>query len=425
MNPKEIMEQRARLHRQMTALVDKAKAEKRAMTKEENEQFDRIDADITALGQDLARAQTYEAHQAAQNATREPQMEDIGTAATQRDAGRAAATDRAFDAYVRRGFEGMTAEDRQLMQSRFVHDASPQAALTPATGVGGGYTVPTGFSGKIESAMKWYGGMTEFAEIMDTETGQPIPYPTDNDTGNTGEIVGPNVQVSQAQPSFGNVIFTAYKFSSKLVLVPFELLQDSYFDLDSYLANKLGIRLGRIMNNKFTVGVGGGTEPTGLITAAAAAGLIVTMPNGNTATISVENFTDLEHSVDKTYRPGSKFMINDLTLKLVKKLKDSQGRSLWLPGLASSLQAGYPDTLNGYPYIINNDMPIPGANNYLAAFGQGSAFKIRRVSGYTVLRLTERYADYGQVGFLCFMRADSNLVDAGTHPVALLQNSAT
>jgi HK97 family phage major capsid protein len=427
MTPKQIAEQRAGLHAQMTALLEKAKAENRVMSKEENEKFDRIDADITALGEELVRAEKFEAHSKAINALTPIQQENINAAIVEKNSPERQRQDaehtRIFQSYVRYGLEGMKAEDRQVLQSRF-RDRDPQAALTPATGVGGGYLIPQGFADKLEEAQKWFGGIDQFCEVWNTETGNPLPYPTDNDTTNTGEIIGPNTQVTQAAPSFGQIVFTSYKFSSKLVLVPLELLQDSYFDIDSYMARKLGTRLARIKNNKFTVGVGT-TEPTGLVTAAAASGNIVTLAPGNTASISPTNLTNLEHAVDKAYRQNAKYMFHDTTLKAIKLLLDGQGRPLWQPGIMSSFAQGYPDTINGYRYVINNDMPVLGASNYPVAFGDITAFKVRKVAGYTVLRLVERYADYGQVGFLCFERADSNLVDAGTHPIALLQNSAT
>jgi HK97 family phage major capsid protein len=84
-----------------------------------------------------------------------------------------------------------------------------------------------------------------------------------------------------------------------------------------------------------------------------------------------------------------------------------------------------PDTINGYPYVINQDVASMSANAKSILFGDFSKYKIRRVMDTTVLRLTERYAEFGQVGFIAFSRADGNLIDAGTHPVAYYSNSAT
>jgi len=93
----------------------------------------------------------------------------------------------------------------------------------------GGYFVPRGFVYEVEEAMKWYGSMLESSEIMDTATGQPLPYPTDNDTTNTGQLVGEGQQVAENDVTLGNIIFGAEKFSTKMVKVSIELLQDSAF----------------------------------------------------------------------------------------------------------------------------------------------------------------------------------------------------
>ncbi len=422
MNLKQTYDTRASLHAQMTAIVDKAKRANRKLSAEENDKFDRMDAEMIALTGDIERFEKHEAHELTMNALQPIALDNINSdprsraPKMQKDP-----YTKVFGKYLRVGMGGMDPAEQSMMRTGF--DA--QAALSPSTGSTGGYVVPQGFEDNLDTAKKWFGGIDQFCDVVTTDTGAPLPWPTSNDTTNMGEIVGPNTQVSQAVPTFGQVMFGAYKFSSKLVLVPIELLQDSAFDFDEWIPQQLGTRIARIQNNKFTVGVGGGTEPTGLVTAVAASGNVVTLPNGNTASLPVTGFYSLEAAVDPSYRQGARYMLSDTTLTLVKKLQDSTGRPLWQPGISATFADGAPDKINGYQYIINNDMPNPGASNYLMAFGAYKEFKVRRVKGYMVLRLTERYADYGQVGFLCFERADSNYVDAGTHPIALLQNSAT
>jgi HK97 family phage major capsid protein len=114
-------------------------------------------------------------------------------------------------------------------------------------------------------------------------------------------------------------------------------------------------------------------------------------------------------------------MMSDTALKLVKKLKDGIGRPLWMPGLAVK----EPDTINSYPYVINQDMATPAASAKPVVFGDFTNYFMRRVAGVQVLRLTERFADSNQVAFLAFQRWDGQLIDAGTHPVKYLQNSAS
>jgi HK97 family phage major capsid protein len=155
---------------------------------------------------------------------------------------------------------------------------------------------------------------------------------------------------------------------------------------------------------------------------------VVTAATGGATSVTVDNLTDLEHAVDPAYRnqPTSKYMFNDSTLKALKKLKDSSNRPLWQPALTASFGQGAQPTVNDHGYLINNDMATMAANAYSILFGDLSKFKVRKVAGGTsLLRLVERYAEFLQVGFLAFERGDSNLLDAGTHPVAMFRNSAT
>ena len=306
----------------------------------------------------------------------------------------------------------------------------------------GGDFVPKGFVYEVEEAMKYYGPMLETSEIMDTATGQPLPYPTDNDTTVSGEIVGEGKQVSAADVVLGVVNFGAFKFSTKMIKLSMELAQDSAFDMESYLKKKMAIRLGRIYNTKFTLGVGT-TEPNGIVTAVVAncaaaqaasagvvygTGLLAAGSSTNTGgsetggtTIGSQDLDNLEHTVDPLYRRGAGYMFHDQTLRAIKVLLDKYGRPLWKPGVST----GDPDTINGYPYHINNDMATIALNAKTVLFGQLDKYVIRRVKELGIIILRERFADYGQFGFIGFSRADGQLLDAGTHPVCFLQQAAS
>jgi len=327
-----------------------------------------------------------------------------------------------FSAWVRRGPGGLNQDQMAVYQRRF------QAAQSEGSDTAGGYTVPTdnSFMTKIEDAQKAYGGMLEACFTFDTTGAQPLPIPTDNDTTNTGAILGENVQVGTQDISFGSVTFNGYTYTSKLVLVSNQLLQDTAFGLDAFLSGKLGTRLARIVNTHTTTGTGA-SQPTGVVTAATlgftagnATGGTSTA-TGATATIAYDDLVELEHSVDPAYRRNGKFMMADASLKVIKKMKDGIGRPLWVAGLAVK----EPDTINGYSYSINQDMATPAASAKTVLFGDFSKYYIRRIVGLQMLRLTERYADYNQVGFLAFQRWDGNLVDAGTHPIKYLQQAAS
>jgi HK97 family phage major capsid protein len=320
-------------------------------------------------------------------------------------------------------------ELRSLGAMREVRDmgSGGQGAYPGATT---GFFVPVGFVDKVLEAMKYYGPMLQVADTFDTATGQPLPFPTDNDTSVMGELIGEGQQVSTQDVILGQIIFGAYKFSSKLIKVSIELLQDSAFDFESYLTKKFGIRLGRIQNNMYTVG-SGVSQPKGIITASfQGPNAIGTANNDGTAaggnTIGSDDMTNLEHAIDPLYRPGAKYMFHDTTLGALKKVKDKYGRPLWVPNVAVK----EPDTINGYEYAINNDMDqlqtsptSPVVSRKTVIFGPLKMYMIRRVKEMSVIRLEERFADFGQVAFLAFYRGDGNLLDAGTHPCAYLVNN--
>jgi HK97 family phage major capsid protein len=197
--------------------------------------------------------------------------------------------------------------------------------------------------------------------------------------------------------------------------------------MNAHIARVLGTRLGRLKNFKCTVGTGT-NEPFGIVPAAVAAGNTVAGPTGTSTGWTYNNLVDLMHGVDPAYRDNqfSSFMFNDTTLKITRKLADSANRPLWQPGLNAGFGSGFPSTILDKPYVINNDMASMAPNADSALFGDLSKYKVRNVAdGITVMRLTERYADYLQVGFLAFMRFDGQLLDAGTHPIAVFVNSAT
>lgn len=318
----------------------------------------------------------------------------------------------AFNAYLRGGMRALTDEQRAVASKRF------QAAQSTGTNTAGGYLVPQGFYATLESAMKAYGGMLETGFVFQTDSGNSLPIPTDNDTSNSGAILTENTQVSGQDVTFGSVTLGAYTYTSKLVLVSNQLLQDGAFDLNTYLAGKLGERIARAINTHFTTG-DGSSKPTGAVTAST---LGKTGASGQTTSILFDDLIDLMHSVDPAYRGNARYMMADSTLQAIKKLKDSNGMYLWQP---AQPQSGDQDRINGKPYTINQDMAAMAAGAKSVLFGDFSKYFIRQVTGTQVLRLVERYADFNQTGFLAFQRWDGNLIDAGMHPVKAYQNAAS
>lgn len=287
-------------------------------------------------------------------------------------------------------------------------------ALSAVTGASGAYTIPEGFVNNLELAMLQFGGVRNVADILRTASGNPLPWPTSNDTSNTGELVGENTAVANADPAFGQMVLNAYKYSSKMIKVPVELLEDSAFDLPAVLGQMMGERLGRITATHYTTG-NAASKPNGIVTAST---LGVTTASGTA--IKADEIIDLAHSVDPSYRqnPGTGYMMHDSILQYIRKLKDGQGQYLYQP----NNQQGQPDRIHGYRFTINQDMTgttsnVPVTATKTMLFGDMSRYKIRDVSVIRIRRLVERFADTDQEGFVAFMRTDGNLLDAGTHPV--------
>jgi len=285
--------------------------------------------------------------------------------------------------------------------------------LNVATSNKGLETIPEGFVRSLETAMLEFGGMRGVSEVIRTDSEGDLPLPTVNDTANKGVILDEATDFgSSVDPSFSQMILKKFKYSSKPVLISTELLQDSAFDLGARIGEMLAIRIARIQNDHFSTG-GGTTLPKGVLVAGTA------FAAADDVTISSDDVIGLVHSVDPAYRNGARFMMHDAILAKIRMLKESTTNAyIWQPGL----QAGVPDRLLGYPYTINQSFPSTTvASAKVMAFGDFSKYKIRDQATLRLVRLDELYAATDQVAFICYLRSDGNLLDAGTHPIKYLQ----
>jgi HK97 family phage major capsid protein len=404
----ELRRKRANLWHEAQEILHKYNNEAR-WAGEDEQKFDRLMEEIDQLDKRIEREERLHSLKR-EEAAEEP----IRPSVEQRNQVSQEEYREAFNTYLRFGATGLNPEQRSLLAENFVE----ARALSAVTGASGGYTVPEDFYNRLIDNMKWFGGMRQSrTTVIRTSGGNTLPIPTADDTGNVGAIVSENTQVTEQDTTFGQKSLGAYMYTSKIIRVPYQLLQDSAFDIESWLRQKLSERIGRITNQHFTVGTGT-NQPQGVVTGASQGKVGA---NGQTASVTFEDLVDLIHSVDPSYRRGAEFMFHDTTLKALKKMKDADGRPLWLP----SVSQGEPDTFLGYRYVINNDMPEMAADAKSILFGDFSNYFIRDVLGIQLLRLEERYADYLQVGFLAFSRHDGVLADAGAGPIRFYQNSAT
>jgi len=273
----------------------------------------------------------------------------------------------------------------------------------------GGYTVPTYVADRWIDALKAYGGMREVSTILSTGYGNEINYPTSDGTSEEGEILAENAQASELDPSFGMVALNTFKYSSKSVAVPIELLTDAAFNMEAFIDERLITRLGRITNKHFTVGTGN-KEPMGIVTAAEQ-GKITT-----SSELNYDDLIDIQHSVDYAYRESSAcaFMMHDLTVAAVRKIKDQYGRPIFVPGYQYEGVGTMANRLLGTRVVTNDNMAPIGADAKCILFGDFSRYIVRDVREMMMLRMTDSYyARRGQVGFLIMSRHGGNYVDAG------------
>jgi len=295
-----------------------------------------------------------------------------------------------------------------------------RAALTGAqsTTTTGGYTVSDELMRTLEVALLSFGGVRSVATVIRTATGGPLPIPMTNDTSNKGALVAENTTQTELEMTFSQLVLDAYKYTSKYILASVEFLQDSSINVNQFMGEALANRIGRITNDDFTTNTGS-SAPRGVVAAAASGVTGVADPPTH------DNLQDLIHSIDPSYRNNSRFMFNDTTFKSLKKIKvlqysgDTVGMPLWQPGLT----LGAPDTILGFPYVINQSMASPGSSAKKILFGDFSKYIIRDVRDFTLLRLDERFAELQQVAFLAFSRHDGDLLDAGTNPVKYMSQA--
>ena len=404
--------------REANELNNKYPADQR-MPAAEAERMDAILAEIEAIDADIARE-----NRRAQLAAEDPAAQHAAAMnVATRTPGAHGDESRALRAFMAGGLLNMADEDRARMLARQTPDI--RNAMSTTTTTEGGFTVATEYQRSLEIAMRAFGGMRAVAHAIRTATGATMNFPTTDPTAEVGEIVGQNAPVTGLDTTFNNISMDVFKYSSKKIALPFELVQDSFIDIEAYIQALLAMRLGRIQNTHFTVGSGVG-QPRGLVTAAASGKIGAT---GQTVTVTYDDFVDLEHSVDPAYRnqPGVGYMMHDTSLRVVRKIKDGQGRPIFVPGYEADamVNGGAPDRLMGRPITINQHMPVMAANAKSILFGQLSKYTIRDVMDLTIFRMTDSaFTLNGQIGFVGFLRTGGNLIDAGGAVKAYV-NSAT
>ncbi len=270
----------------------------RVWSKEDQAKFD--------AGMDKVETLTAQikAHQRMLDADAERNFNDAARDAAKKGSGDTIDAVQAVALYLRHG-HNVTAEQAVAIRN----------AMSTTTTTEGGYTVPAEIAAMVVDALKAFGGMREVSQIITTQGGNSLNYPTSDGTAEVGEIVAENAAATGADITFGTVAVNPYKYSSKKIALPVELIQDSAIDVVGFVVNRLAQRLGRITNTHYTTG-DGASKPFGVMARAATG---KTGAAGTTVTATYDDLIDLIHSVNSAYRGrGARFMLKDLSLAILR-----------------------------------------------------------------------------------------------------------
>ena len=287
-------------------------------------------------------------------------------------------------------------------QTRNRHNLTPEMrnALQVGTDTEGGYLVPDEFEHTLIQGLNENTIIRAHAHVITTSSGlHKIPVVASHGSASWIDEEGAYTESDEA---FGQVQLDAHKVGT-VIKVSEELLNDSAFDLEGYIASEFIRRIGDKEEEAYLTG-NGTSKPTGILNATGGGEVGVTAAAA--AAITADELIDLYFSLKAPYRKNAIWVLNDATVKLIRKLKDNNGQYLWQP----ALREGDVPTLLGRPYFTSAYMPVAEAGAKSVIFGDLSYYWIGDREGITFKRLNELYAGNGQIGFLASKRLDGKTV---------------
>ena len=381
MTIKDMIEKRAKVWETAKNFVDTHENGNGVLSAEDNATYSRMEQEIEDLTTAIDRQQRAEAREAEFN-------KPVNTPLTGRPGKQEMddKTGRASNAYK---------EDfgAHIRGKRLVHNV-----LSEGVQADGGYLVPEEFERQIVMGLDEANVVRGLAKVITTSAERKIPVAA---THSAAQWTAENGAYTESDPTFDQKTIDAFKLTD-LVKVSIELLQDSMFDLESYIAAEFARAFGIAEEQAFCVGNGTG-QPTGIFTAK---GGNVGVTAASATAISADELISLVYALKSPYRRNAKFLMNDATVSMLRKLKDNNGAYLWQP----SVHAGEPDRLLGYELYTSPYVPVAAAGALTVAFGDFKNYWIADRSGRTVQRLNELYSTNGQVGFVATERVDGKVI---------------
>ena len=381
MNVNELRAMRAKAWEAAKNFLDSHRGETGILSDEDTKTYEEMEAKIVNLGKEIERQEKMDAME------REMAM-PVNTPITSKpeNTKMEEKKGRASDAYKKAFWNGM--------RSKY---ASVSNVLSEGTDSEGGYLVPDEYENTLVQALEGENVIRGRSHVITTSNGtHKIPV-----VASKGEAswIDENGAYPEDDDTFAQVNIDAHKIGT-IIKVSEELLNDSAFNLESYFAQEFGRRIGTKEEEAFING-NGSSKPTGILASAE-----VGVTTASDKAITADELIDLFYSLKGVYRRNAVWVLNDTTVKAIRKLKDNNGQYIWQP----ALKDGDHDTLLGRPILTTGAMPEIAADAKPVIFGDISYYWIGDRQGVTFKRLNERYADMGQVGFLASKRVDGKLV---------------
>ena len=381
----ELREKRAKAWEAAKAFLDSRRGGDGLLSAEDTAAYEKMEQEVVDLGKEIERLERQAAIDAELN---KPVSEPITNKPNNNPDGEEK-KGRATDKYKKTFWNAMRRKNFYDVEN----------ALQVGTDSEGGYLVPDEFEHTLVEALEEENFFRSIATVIQTSSGdRKIPVVA---TKGTASWIDEEGAYPESDDSFGQVSIGAYKVATMLK-VSDELLNDSVFDLEAYISKEFGRRIGAKEEEAFFTGDGKG-KPTGIFNAAGGASDGVTTAAAN---ITFDDVMDLFYAVKSPYRKKAVWVLNDTTVKALRKLKDNNGNYIWQP----SVQAGQPDMILNRPYHTSAFVPEVAAGAKVMAFGDFSYYWIADRQGRSFKRLNELFAANGQVGFLASQRVDGKLI---------------
>ncbi|MGW1300406.1 phage major capsid protein [Streptomyces sp. NPDC002514] len=387
---KRLQERRLNVWEQTKELLDTAETEKRDLTAEEEQTYQRLSADLDKIDErvkDLAGAEQ-----------RSKDAEDAFTQLLAKPA-EARRQPAEHESELRRWARG---------EMRGINIAPPAGVsfrdLVKGTATAGGNTVPTTFYGRlIAHLIEVSGLMMAGPTVLNTASGETIEIPVTT-AHSSAALTAEAAPLNESDPAFAKRTLGAYKYGV-LLQASSELLTDTGVDLEGYLSMQAGRALGNAFGTHAITGSGTG-QPTGVITSASTG---KTGGTGAAGAFTADDLIDLFYSVIAPYRNSTScgWLMRDATLGAARKLKDLQGQYLWQP----SIQVGAPDTLLGKPVHTDPNVAAVAVSAKSVAFGDFSQYFVRMAGGVRFERSDDYAFNSDLTTFRAIIRADGLLVD--------------